>query len=104
MKNIMFVVATLVIAVLFTIYTAYVLSVLWGWFILPVFGISSPSIALIMGILLLIGIVRYDITKHTNTDKQDGNPLAKLLSNTIAVGFLVPSVSLLMGKIYTLFL
>lgn len=57
---------TIVLTVLGAIWSGYVLSILWGWFIVPTFNLPALSIPLAIGIALVISYV----THQTNFDKK----------------------------------
>lgn len=51
-----------------TVWKAYVLTVLWGWFITPEFGIAVPPVSVMWGILLIVGQF---FLRYRKTDKED---------------------------------
>lgn len=48
---------------------AYVATVLWGWFITPVYGVQSPSIYTIGGVLFLWSLIRDTPPRAKSDDK-----------------------------------
>lgn len=83
------------------IWKGFVLSVLWGWFIVPFFGLPELSITYAIGISLIFGMVSgsYKPTK-TKTEKEALEDLGK----TVTYSFLMPAFALLVGWIVTLFM
>ncbi len=57
------------IAALSFIWRAYVLLVLWGWFLTPHFGWAVPSIPLTIGVTLMIYMV---VHQHIPKDPTEG--------------------------------
>jgi hypothetical protein len=81
---------------LFAIYNAWVLSILWGWFIVPL-GVKSLSIAHAYGVTLVAGLFlsTRGIKENKNQDDWISSlvtwlilPLAALFLGWIAVGFM----------------
>ena len=81
---------------LFAIYNAWVLSILWGWFIVPL-GVKSLSIAHAYGVTLVTGLFlsTRGIKENKNQDDWISSlitwlilPLAALFLGWIAVGFM----------------
>ena len=78
--------------------TGFVLSTLWGWFVVPVFGAPALSIPVAIGITLLMRVVgnRYD-----NPD--DDNSL-EARADKAGLALAIPWSGLLIGWITTLFM
>lgn len=81
---------------LFCIYNAWVLTILWGWFIVPL-GVKSLSVAHAYGFTLVTGLILSNRGVKENKDKDDwvGSiltwlllPLVALFFGWIAVGFM----------------
>lgn len=81
---------------LFAIYNAWVLSILWGWFIVPL-GVKSLSIAHAYGVTLVAGLFlsTRGIKENKNQDDRISSlitwlilPLVALFFGWIAVGFM----------------
>jgi hypothetical protein len=41
------------------ILTGYVLTILWGWFVTPAFGLAVPSIPIMLGLSLIVGYMTH---------------------------------------------
>ncbi len=65
MKSFLAVVGFLAMLILSPIWTGFVLSVLWAWFIIPVFHVRPISIVLAIGLSLVMGMFmsRYSPTE-----------------------------------------
>lgn len=81
---------------LFCIYNAWVLTILWGWFIVPL-GVKALSVAHAYGFTLVTGLILSNRGVKENKDKDDwvGSiltwlllPLVALFFGWIAVGFM----------------
>ncbi len=46
------------------IFNGYVLSVLWGWFIVPTFGVPALGIAPALGVALVVAYMTYQFHDH----------------------------------------
>jgi len=77
-----------IILIPIAIIRGYVLSILWGWFLVPL-GVVEISVPHAIGFLLLIGLV----TPNPN-EKKEGKPLEKFLSTILS-----PLIAWLFGAI-----
>jgi uncharacterized membrane protein len=75
----------------------YVLSVLWGWFVVPVFGLPALSIPFAMGLALVVGL----LTTNTRGDEAK-DPDKKWTPMGVMV--MRPAFVLLVGWIVTKFI
>lgn len=76
---------------LFAIYNAWVLSILWGWFIVPL-GVKAISIGHAYGFTLTTGLILSNRGIKENKDKD-------AWVSTIIIWLLLPAVALLFGWI-----
>jgi high-affinity Fe2+/Pb2+ permease len=76
-----------------SIWRGFALSILWGWFIVPVFGLPALSIPFAIGLSLVVGF----LTDHV--DDKDGDWSAAVYKAAIG-----PAVALLIGWIVTKFI
>lgn len=66
----------------------YVLSVLWGWFIVPVFGLPALSIPVAIGLALVVSFLTKDVTIDDSSDKQNaGKKLVVIMLRPLLVLF-----------------
>jgi len=87
--------AVLAIAIPVSIlWTGYVLAVLWGWFVVPTFGLPALSIPAAFGIALIASFTckadTYDLAKE---DKPAGEQFVGML----AYSLLKPAAALVFG-------
>ena len=82
-----------VVVVAASMWRGYVLSILWGWFIVPVFGLPALIIPVAIGISIIAGMLTSQKTYNEATDKDAKKWLPWV---TFAVG---PAVALLAGWI-----
>jgi hypothetical protein len=75
-----------------SIWRGYVLSVLWAWFMVPAFGLPALSVALAIGLSLIVGLVT-----HQRTGREIEKPFS--LGVTVALATLAPALCLLAGWI-----
>ena len=79
-------------------WSGYVLSILWGWFMVPVFHLPTLSIPTAIGIALVIGyLTKQDMS---NLKKEEDRKWYSVLFEA----FMRPAVSLLVGWIVKQFL
>lgn len=70
----------------------YVLSVLWGWFAVPFFGLPTLGTVQCMGVILIVTFLTHQSTVRS---KDRENAFAK----AVGIAFLVPALDLLIGWI-----
>jgi hypothetical protein len=81
---------------LFMIYSGFVLSLLWQWFAVGIFGMQPISIPEAIGVSLLIGYLAHQMTPGDEREAKD-----KLIES---VAFLIskPTIFLLVGWVVSL--
>lgn len=75
------------------IFSGFVLSILWGWFAVPAFGLPALTIPLAMGIMLVVSYM----TKQADFNNQDREDYQKRMNvvsivkplGALAVGWVV---------------
>lgn len=90
---------TILLAILLTIgliaassiLNGWVLSILWGWFLVPIFGLPPLSIPQAIGVYLVVGF----LTKQMDTTKDEYLDRSKMIVAT----FLWPAVAWVIGAI-----
>ena len=87
---------TLLLIIPAAIWGGYVLSILWGWFFVPVFGLPTLSVPQAIGISLIVGFLTY----HYQYEEDDEEVLLKRIVGI----FLVPLECLIIGWIVHLFI
>jgi len=101
MKNLTLGLGFIVIILLSVTYSGYVLSVLWEWFVVPVFNIQPISIALATGLALIVGyLTNHDSSNSEDTSSDFGEALSRFAGKAIAK----PSMALLFGWMVTWFI
>lgn len=105
-----------IMAAISFILNGYVLSVLWGWFIVPTFGAPELGIVPAIGLVLVVGILTHgtrgigDIASYLKKNGEDENKdedlkaCGKKLLEYCAVIILAPLIALLLGWIAHLFM
>ena len=83
-----------------TIWSGYALSILWGWFIVPVFSIQEISIPTAIGVVLVVGF----LTHQDPTKLKDNREFSEVLLEGIIKGLTRPAIALATGLVITLFL
>lgn len=79
------------------IWEGYALTILWGWFIVPAFGLPQLSIPFAMGVALVVGLMTTTRLGNEATDPDKGYaPFVTML--------LRPAMVLLIGWIVTKFI
>ena len=92
-------VACIALAVFGVISNAYVLTLLWGWFITPTFNVAVPSVAMATGITLFKGCLFYKYNSDTKARTAD-----ELLKIVAHLSIVIPLSYIFVGWLITLFL
>jgi len=92
--------ATFVALIVFSVLmNGYALSILWGWFFVPVLGLTKITISGAIGIALVV---------HYLTDQEQKNDNNREISKVLMEGFFKalfkPGFALLMGWIVTIWI
>jgi phosphatidylglycerophosphate synthase len=85
-----------------TVYRGWALSVLWGWFVVPLFGAPPLSIPYAIGLSLLVGFLttHYDGSIAREKDREWWESML----GGVVYGIIGPSFALLVGWIVVQFL
>lgn len=87
------------LVVIATLWRAWVLTVLWSWFLVPL-SVPAISITSAIGISLIVGM----FTHHLQQKSNDSRNAADLVGAAVGVALGGPLVVLLLGWIVTLFM
>jgi formate-dependent nitrite reductase membrane component NrfD len=79
------------------IFSGFVLSILWGWFIVSTFGLPALTIPLAMGIMLVVGY----LSKQVDFNNQDREDYQKRMNVVMIVK---PLVALVVGYVIKSFI
>ncbi len=91
--------SVVLIVVAGTIISGWALSVLWGWFIVPVFDLPGLSIIQAIGIALIIGYI-----KGKSPQRSDDRKASDKLIESIGYMFMMPLLSIGIGWIVLQFM
>lgn len=80
----------------------YALSVLWRWFIVPIFYLPALNIPQALGLALVISMLTKDF--DSNSDKESDDTLTDVLIKATMKVFIKPAFALLFGWIVLQFM
>ncbi len=89
--------------VLSAMLNGYALSVLWGWFIVPTFGLPQLSVVAAIGVAMVVGY----LTNHQQPEKEDpydDRSFGQKMGPVIALAVMKPIFALTFGWIVHLFM
>lgn len=93
-------ITTFVISIaLSTVWSGYVLSVLWRWFVVPSLDAPALSVGYAIGIMIVVGYLT-----QTDEASKKQESLSAMLAEGIARAALRPALALLFGWVVTLFI
>jgi hypothetical protein len=75
----------------------WVLSVLWGWFVVPTFSLAPLSVPQAIGLALITTALTYHIDTDTKTERHE--PVASLIAGVCAA-VIKPLFALFAGWVY----
>ena len=84
-----------------SIFNGYVLSVLWGWFVVPTFGVPKLSVTAAIGIAL---VVSYITDRKDSNEKEDKRPFGEILREGLTEAIAKSLFVLFFGWIVHLFM
>lgn len=87
---------------LFAILNGWVLSVMWGWFVVPLFNLPPLTIPYAIGMSFVISMFKSKKYKIDEEDKDKGNTYLILRATLIDIS--TPLAALFSGWLVTLFL
>lgn len=82
------------------IWRGYVLSILWAWFVVPIFGLPALSIPIAIGIGLVVGFMTYQFHNYVEREQTPTEAMAR----AGAAALLYPAFVLFVGWVVTFFL
>lgn len=85
----------LLISVPLMIWRAFVITVLWGWFVVPQFGLQPLGMVSAIGLTAVVRV----FTSHLNNTESDKDKQNESIAGAIANSILVPALALLTGWI-----
>ena len=87
-----------------SIFNGYALSVLWGWFVVPTFGVPALGIVPSIGIATVVGqLTTHQMNEHKKKDDDDRR-LGKKIANFFLIALEKPAFALFFGYIVHLFM
>lgn len=83
----------LAIDVPLTLWKAVVVQTLWVWFVTPSFGLAAPSLWMVFGLILMVGLLK----RKPETTKAEGWEALAGFGAEIAYGVITPLIALFLG-------
>ena len=100
MDKIGWVASWLILAFFGALFNGYALSIMWGWFITPVFDLPTLTVSSAIGISMIVGYLTKTISITPKKDKKtDGESFLEASIHTV----LKPTFALCFGWVVTLF-
>lgn len=93
MKNTTLIFGAVVIGIIGTLFGGFALSVLWGWFVVPVFDTPPLGIAQAIGLAMIVSFLTGKYKLHA------GNDTAEKIADLFSEAFFMPTYALVIGWI-----
>jgi|SRR5262245_2466658 len=87
MKTFLAIIGTIVLMFLSATWYGYVLSIVWGWFVAPTFGIARLSVPVAIGISTTIRFITNQDTPSNDEEKST----SKLITKGVIKAAIVPT-------------
>lgn len=87
--------------VLSAVWKGFVLSVMWGWFVVPYFQLPPLTIPLAIGISMIASMLTWH---RTGSEAQNDKSASEQFTTAAALSLFLPAFMLLSGWIVTKFL
>lgn len=97
MKKLEYIFAVVCVSVLSSLWNGYALSILWRWFVVPLFG--APALGL--GYAIGLSLIATFLTHQNSATKSDPNEWARLLRLAICYNAIRPVITLAAGWLVT---
>lgn len=81
-----------------TIWRGYVLSIVWGWLVVPMFGLAPITT---LGAIIIAMVVGYLTYQHSNCKKSDDH---NEMVSTLSIGFVYPLLVLVIAWVVKAFI
>lgn len=83
------------------IWRGYVLTILWAWFIVPVFHLPVLGVVAAIGISLVVTFLTFQFPEP---NPEDNRSVGEKTAHSIVMSLVWPAIALLSGWVYHLFL
>lgn len=87
--------AVFVVLALGAVWNGYVLAILWGWFMVPTFGLPPLALAPAIGVAVVVGYLTHP---YRPTEDAKGKEVKRVVES-FSVMVMRPAMALLMGWI-----
>jgi hypothetical protein len=87
MKAVLLFLWLLVVLIAGPMWSGYVFSVMWGWFVVPTFHLPQVSVAVAIGISMIIGMLTHHLSQDGEKKKSD---TADAIISSFSWAFLYP--------------
>lgn len=98
MRAVGFVASWLFIAVFGSLFSGFVLTILWAWFIVPAFHVVQITIPQAIGISLVVGMLAPRASSSSDDKEKKKDPVDSLVTSFFVV-LLAPLIALGVGAI-----
>lgn len=99
MEALLCIIFSLIISIPTSIWSGFVLTKLWMWFIVPVFALAPLTIVPAIGLALVVSFLTFHLPYEKSKPDYSG-----LLAHQLSVGFIRPLFALFFGYIVHLFM
>jgi predicted phage tail protein len=90
----------LIILIAGSMWNGYVFSVMWGWFVVPAFHLPQVSVAVAIGISMIVGMLTHHLSQDQEKKKSD---TTDAMISSFSWSFLYPLLMLAAGYVAHLF-
>lgn len=91
---------TIITIVVSSVMNGWVLSILWGWFISPIFNVPNISVLAAIGLSLVAGM----LTTSNSSDGEKRKDTTDLIATVLSRAVISPLLTLFIGYIVNVFI
>lgn len=103
MRTVGIITTALFVIVFSAIFDGFVLSVLWGWFIVPAFHVSQLTLPLAIGVSMVVAMLTNRTAGNSREQEKDKKDIGETLLSSFFIALLVPLITLGISAIVHLF-
>jgi len=92
------IVGVLALLTIASIWKGYVLTVLWGWFVVPTFGLPALALAPAIGLAMVVSFLTYQHTASQEPDPDVSTRMAKAIAHTLVMPALVLGIGWVVAR------
>lgn len=92
------IVGVLALLTIASIWKGYVLTVLWGWFVVPTFGLPALALAPAIGLAMVVSFLTHQSDASKEPDGEFSDRMLKAIAHTLVMPALVLGIGWVVAR------